>query len=473
MPKHPNTFDKGLNTDISDLVIPSNMMRNCKNMRMLDLDGTSYAITTIRGTEQKFTITEGFIPIASVQYGDILYIMSGKEDETIAGKISTVEFGSYPSPVYDELDERDQWHYRPFNNIADGPFSVSFFNLVLDQFVDLSIQPEYDGSVNVIVTAEDNPPRIINSAFDRDLKITERREGANTNTYTASSVDEETRLILRSQQIMNVSYGAIESGGKLQPGNYVYIFKYATEDFNETDVANQSGICSVFEGFTEDTATASVNVETTKRVRLTLTNIDTDFAYLKVYFKYNRGEDSNLGNVYELVQPIAITSDSLDFVHDGFEESLEVSEDSINLDFTAFDSSSAHTQARGYLILGNVKESSIEYDDLASAAQGITASSQAAINNFLVNSPYSDPENIYNRLGYFSAETYPFGIVYVFNDGSTSPVFPIQGRDRVNWDNLTEEQQNSIKAKGLYRFEDMNLRSIAASIRYTCFFILR
>ena len=61
MPKHPNTFDKGLNTDISDMVIPSNMMRNCKNMRMLDLDGTSYAVTTIRGTEQLFNLSIGYL----------------------------------------------------------------------------------------------------------------------------------------------------------------------------------------------------------------------------------------------------------------------------------------------------------------------------------------------------------------------------------------------------------------------------
>jgi hypothetical protein len=37
----------------------------------------SYAITTIRGTEGRFQLTENYIPIASREYNDILYIFSG------------------------------------------------------------------------------------------------------------------------------------------------------------------------------------------------------------------------------------------------------------------------------------------------------------------------------------------------------------------------------------------------------------
>ena len=130
MPKHPNTFDRGLNTDISDLVIPSNMMRNCKNMRMLDLDGTSYAITTIRGTEQKFILTPEYIPIASVQYGDVLYIMSGKLSIT-GVNFERFEIGSYSSPLYPAGGPRPaiQPVYAPFQNFENG----GAFNVGVDE----------------------------------------------------------------------------------------------------------------------------------------------------------------------------------------------------------------------------------------------------------------------------------------------------------------------------------------------------
>lgn len=457
MPKHSNTFEGGLNTDISDLVIPSNMMRNCKNMRMLDLDGTSYAITTIRGTEQKFTITQGYIPIATVSYGDILYIFSGKLFTGSSTSFERFEIGSYPSPEYGAADPtQNVWQYRPFNNLDGSSFNVSgLFTLNTSDFVDITIQPDYDGSVNVIIVAKDNTPRIINSKFDKDFNVIPTRLGASSNEYTSLSVATETQLILRSKKILRIAYNAIEAGGKLLHGNYVYVFRYMTDDFNETDIVNQSGICSVFEGYTENRIAAKNNEETSKRVKLDLSDIDTDFAYLKVYFKHNTGDDANIGRVYELTNPIAINGrSSFTFVHDGYESTAEVSEDTINVDFTVIDSVKTITQNNSYLLLGGIKESTIDYSEFISASQLITVREDATsgINSY---TPYADPENIYNKLSHFSGETYAYGVVYILNDGSTSPVFPIQGYDEMNWSSLNTTQQNSIKSKGLLRFKDI------------------
>ena len=299
MPKQQNTFNEGLNMDISDYLMKNSIMRNCKNMRLLDLDGTSYAITTIRGTELKFTLTSGYIPIASVEYGNILYILSGTIG--ISGKYDMYELGSFDSPLYPAGGPRPMIasEYAPFNNLDDGPFRVDFWDIEIGSFVDMSVQPAYDQSVNIIITAEDNPPRIINSKFDKDFNIVDRREGANTNDYTSGSVDTETRLILRSQKIMGIDYGGIENGGKLQAGNYIYVIRYMTADFNETDVVNQSGLCSVFEGYETVKYTTSINQETTKRVRLTLSNVDTDFAYIENNLKIKikkMGEEKKVGS---------------------------------------------------------------------------------------------------------------------------------------------------------------------------------
>jgi hypothetical protein len=467
-----NTFHEGLNMDISDYLLRNSMSRNCMNMRLLDLDGTSYAITTIRGTEGRFQLTQNYIPIASREYNDILYIFSGRLD--ITGQyFENFELGSYYSPDYNNPGQYLE-QYKPFQNLDDNDFNVT--NAIWDikpwSFVDMTIQPEYDQSVNIIITAKNNPPRIINSGFDKDWNVTERRGGANTNEYTSASVDTETRLVLRSQKIMNVAFSAIENGGKLTAGNYVYIFRYQTADFNETDVVNQSLICSVFEGYDENKNAASVNIETTKRVRLTLSNIDTDFAYVKVYFQYSTGENSLDQRFYEIIQPITINNKtSFDFIHDGYEETQEISAEAINLDFTAFDSVTSNTQAQGYLLLGGIKKDAVEYEQIAEAIQNVIVTTQ--LNSFEVNSPYNNPSNIYNYLSAFSGETYPYGIVIIMKDGSLSPVFPIQGYDRVNWSNLNTAQQNNIKIKGLYRFETIenipfhsaSLKSIAKGLK--------
>lgn len=463
MPKNSNTFEAGLNTDISDLVIPNNMMRNCKNMRMYDLDGTSYAITTIRGTEQKFTLSSGYIPIASVSYGEILYIFSGKLFTGSQNSFERFELGSYPAPNYSNPQPGVYVEqYRPFQNLDGGAFNVDLFTLTKSDFVDISIQPDYDGSVNVILTAKNNTPRIVNSKFDKDFNLLASRTGSSSNEYTSASVDTETKLILRSKKILKIAYDAIENGGKLLHGNYVYLFRYMTDDFNETDIVNQSGICSVFEGLTETTIAAGNNAETTKRIKLSLSNVDTDFAYIKVYFKHNTGEDSNTGRVYELTNPISISGRSdITFIHDGYEDTAEVSEDTINVDFTSIDSVKTITQNSSYLLLGGIKETSIDYSQYIADSQLITARQYTAFLSGL--SPYNNPENIYEKLSYFSAETYPLGIVYIMNDGSNSPVFPIQGYDEMNWGSLTTTQQNNIKKKGLLRFDNVETTPFTAA----------
>jgi len=343
------------------------------------------------------------LPIASTEYNDVLYIFSGKPNvDPNIKKYESFELGSFYSPNYPSGGSSVE-AYAPFQNLEDSDFRVGddIWDIEYGQFVDMSIQPEYDQSVNVIITAENNPPRIVNSGFNKDFEITERRSGANTNEYTNGSVDTETRLVLRSQKIMNVAYGAIENGGKLLAGNYVYIFRYATADFNETDVVNQSGLCQVAEGYEDNKYAASVNSETTKRVRLSLSNVDIDFAYVKVYFQYSTGENSVDKRIFEIVQPIGIDNrEAFDVVHDGYEETQEISAEAVNLDFTAFDSTTSNTQAKGYLLLGGVKQRDIDYTSLADAAQLITASRWSVI--FPTQTPYNDPENVYNYLSAFS-----------------------------------------------------------------------
>jgi hypothetical protein len=47
--------------------------------------------------------------------------------------------------------------------------------------------------------------------------------------------------------------------------------------------------------------------------------------------------------------------------------------------------------------------------------------------NYKSGDEYYSTHNIYNYLGYWPNEIYRFGIVYILQDGSTTPVFHMRG----------------------------------------------
>jgi hypothetical protein len=57
---------------------------------------------------------------------------------------------------------------------------------------------------------------------------------------------------------------------------------------------------------------------------------------------------------------------------------------------------------------------------------------------------YYNPLNIYNYLGYWDREIYRFGIVYILDDFSLSPVFNICGRNVLNAVDITGEDIEDI-----------------------------
>jgi len=79
-------------------------------------------------------------------------------------------------------------------------------------------------------------------------------------------------------EIPELEFLGVISGGNLKCGNYVFYFKYADADGNETDFVAESGLVSLFIG----TDLASVrqgfrDENTFKSVRFLLSNIDSGY----------------------------------------------------------------------------------------------------------------------------------------------------------------------------------------------------
>lgn len=447
-----NTFEGGINKDVSRHLLKNNMLSDALNVRIINISGSSYSISNLDGTQEAFEITEGYVPVASKSYNGIAYILSYSQTN------ADYEIGTYPSPGYEEENVNfNTGTYRPLNNLIPSgsnimnPFRYPFpFN----SNIGIELQQDYDNSINIIISSKGNRPVIINSGFSYvgeifSITAGQRAGGANTNVYEYDAVQKETSLFVSSDKILEVDFGAIERGGILKPGNYIYYFSYMTEDFNETEVVNQSSVCSVFFGDTVKTIRGgNFDTATGKSVRLSLSNLDTGFRYIKVYFSYFTGSESLQMQTLEMTVPVTITGAAMNFVHTGYEEVREISRDKLNLSFSSIDTANTAVAVQGYLMLGGIKTKERDFTAFRSHAQSITHS--FVNREFIVsdNTTYGfqKPENIYNYAGLFDGETYPFAINYIFKDGYISPAFPVAGYDHVNGTDA-----GGIKEKGLIR----------------------
>ncbi len=459
-----NSFQKGLSIDPSDMILDNNSLRYAQNVRIINSQTSSFVLTNLQGTDLSFTITSGYEPVAIQEYSGVLYIISWNSTN------GAVELGTFPSPSYGNvggLNVDTTPTYRPLNNYNSTSFTgITQFGTTTSErpvIQKLEIQPDFDESVNLCFTIKGQRPRIVNSNFigrqsansavngGVTFEAAPARSGtATSNTYTTSSLEKETSLIIYTDKILDIDGTTpVETGGKLKPGNYQYVFYYMSEDFNKTSIVGQSSICQIFFGDTLANIRGGDNNEVTnKRVHLTLSNVDTDFRYLKVYVLYSSGTTGLLQQYLEFVNPIEITGTTIEFYHDGYEELQEVALDEVNIDYTPITSASASTQISGYYFLGDIKQREILFEPFKTAAKALVPVLTTNSLTALSSAPgYANPANTYNLLGYMGGETYAFGIVFIMKDGTTSPVFPIA-------DNNKGVINTTSTAKGLVTFND-------------------
>ena len=150
-----------------------------------------------------------------------------------------------------------QHSYSPLKNILDEEnkivdFRTDEISVDLNNPLNLECQPSYDGTVNLIINDDKNPPRVINSRFtkieDNRFRIINRNQSEQTNIYRKGLVDVQTRLFRNVSKIPKFDFVELNYYGQLKGGNYTFYAKYADDDFNKTDIVCESGQISIFKG---------------------------------------------------------------------------------------------------------------------------------------------------------------------------------------------------------------------------------
>lgn len=326
--------------------------------------------------------------------------------------------------------------------------------------LDIECQPSYDGSVNLIINDDKNAPKIINTRFskleDNRFKIVNRNQVNQTNLYSESNFDKDTRLYQNLSRIPKIDLYNISNNGQLMGGNYTFYIRFADEDYNKTDFVAESGQVSIFKGRFEKIYSISGTLQderTDKSIMLKISNIDRTYSKLYVYFTRETSDTNGvrLTKAGMFKEPFDIKDDVAYITLTGYEDVVDISTDDINIQYYTVSAAKTQAQVQNMLFMGNIQSDVVDIKDLQAISHYIKVACKQSDNIGYINpidytirdtdyesqAEYYNPYNIYYRLGYWPEEIYRLGIVYILNDDSLTPVFALRGCQfaKINTDN--------------------------------------
>lgn len=497
-----NRFNEGISKDVSALIQKDTTAIHMENVTVFTKENQNYVVTNIRGTDHEFSIPVNYTVIGSRTFANVCYLILA---ETLNGTATGKgQIGCFPSPAYTGNEGAMLNAYAPFKNyggdnnqfpLKNGDFISSLFNFPVDRNVDVVIQRAYDGSVNVILTDGINPVRIINSGFStvdgKTFKIVSRDAGNEDNRYTFEDFESTMNLVLTTKTLAKIEFQGIETGGKVKSGNYIYYFRYATNDGNESPFIGESSLVQVAfgDGIFSIKGGKGDGEDTNKQVRFKLTGLDRNYSFLIVYFMHSTGENSVVDSLYRVDTRIPIRNEEALFTHSGFENVLLEDSSVLQDIYGSMDTADALTEIQGYLIAGGIKQKSYDRTMFRTLARGFklghsTLDMEGGLGDLAQDSikrtngikskdfyglGYYNPMNVYHGLGYWGGEAYPFGFRIILNNGDLTDVYPVLGCDNIsglrtlgqysnyNFDQIDNSNQgfepaNGFNTKGIYRF---------------------
>lgn len=352
--------------------------------------------------------------------------------------------------------EGDLQHtYSPLKNLLEEDNSIVNFNtkelsIDLNNPLNIECQPSYDGTVNLIINDDKNPPRIINSRFtkieDNRFRIINRNQTEQTNLYKRGEIDLSTRLFRNINKIPKFDFVELNYFGQLKGGNYTFYIKYADSDYNKTDIVCESGQISVFKGNLFDINSISGTLQderTNKSIKLLLSNIDETFSKFYVYYtrEYSDLNGFRMMETVELIKPYEILGDSQEIIINGFEQGNSISSEGLNIKYNYVSNVKTQAQVQNMLFFGNVENVNVDVKNLQNISYffevglhqkeksigWIDPNTYQSQNRSIDSLEYYDSKNVYYNLGYWPDEIYRLGVVYIMKDDSLSPVFNLRG----------------------------------------------
>lgn len=382
--------------------------------------------------------------------------------------------------------------YSPLHNLVtkDGEivdFQTKKIDIDVSHPLDIECQPSYDGTVNLIINDDKNPPRIVNTRFSKTendrFRIINRNQVEQSNLYHEDMIDSETRLCRVTNTFAKFDLIDTPDSGQLSGGTYTFYMQYLDEDYNNTAVVAESGQIPIFHGTYKNIKTVSgtiLNERTSKAIHLRISNIDTTFNKIKLLYsrEFSTENGIRMSEVNSLIKEYDITAPTMDVVVTGFEDTEVCSAEDINVVYDAVNNVKTQTQVQNLLFFGNVDKDTRKAKDLQTLSYYIKVTLKQDEDGIGYITPtydksdkydlerveYYNPKNVYYKLGYWPEEMYRLGIVYILNDDTQTEAFNLRGcvfknvgeTNNVNIDELFTDgkinylQENTFISPGSY-----------------------
>jgi len=246
------------------------------------------------------------------------------------------------------------------------------------------------------------------------------------------------------------------SGGNLAPGSYNIGIQYLDDNLNPTEWITTSEIINVYnDSTTEDflDIRGSINSEidyinfpnTNKSIEIELSNLDQKFTFYRLAFI-----QATVGNgqVSDIFYSQKLPTSKKEFIYTGNNHETKGTQEEIAVFNNVIESAGSIEQVENRLILANTKGKKVNFCNLQQYASTIKADvvTKEVINNATVPGSLKSPTIHFESVGYMPGEIYSFGIVYIFEDATLSPVYHIPGKNQSVSSETTYTQGDNIYA---------------------------
>lgn len=417
-------FNKGLHTDSSHINTPEGTYRFALNsVNETELGDFGF----IGNEESNIDITalpSGYIPIEKCYIGDNeTAIFSVSSDNTIS-EIGILDANAnYTTVVNDALSiQKHKLNFKAEHQIQ------SVYRL------------RKGCEKTVYFTDGFNKPRYFN--FSRLDAFKNSDDTWNAFKFNLQRTYESVPIFERIE--------VVDSGGNLESGSYNIAIQYIDESLNPTEFITVSNLVKIYndlsnKSFREINGSINSSVDylnfpkTSKAIKVSFeaNSLDKNFLYYRLAI-IESTNGSGLVNKVTYTENIPITKNF--FIYTGSNGVTTGTEEEV-LQFTnLIEKAGSIEQVENRLILANTTGNQTNFCRLQKYASKIKAdciTKTVMLNEMKdVSNPKSPLQNL-ESLGYMPGEIYSFGIVYVFEDNTLSPVAHIPGKSNALGDKDT------------------------------------
>jgi hypothetical protein len=255
----------------------------------------------------------------------------------------------------------------------------------------------------------------------------------------------------------------LNSGGQLSPGSLNVAIQYLDENLNPTEWIITTEVVKVYNDDTTESyldINGSINIETgaefedyrnfadtDKSLRIVLDNLDETFLYYRLAF-IEATAGTGLINAVNYTENLPIQNKI--FIYTGVNFAATGTELEIQAFNSIVESAGSIEQADNMLLLGDTQGKQIDFCKLQKYASGIKAdmtTRKVLLNQMIDKANPKSPTASFEGIGYMPGEIYSFGIVYVFRDGTQSPVYHIPGKSN----NIIDTDLNNVSEDFIFQ----------------------